>query len=692
MSTPLSRTTPTRAITTTLATRSAPFIPPPTTTYEPIVKSILRSRLVFLVFPYSALFCWTCTSLWMIWSLGGTSSLGLSRTLLVPFRPLTMLSALLSWSTAAVPAIVLRKVYLTPTRTPATSLSSLVKASFTKPVTLRSLVVYAISAIAAVALHIWILYVNEHTTYGLSLFVKSKKHPYYLNGRLLFVLLSQSAAAVAYSLRNMTLDRFVFRWARLSPDAQPPNKQRRRFNPSDIVQAIVIATVLATLAIPFAALIFGLLRFTLPLLHKVPLLRNVLRPFTAHFLRGPWTIFLPFRHLSLLMRAWFLAFTTVATWEFSNTIFDSIIYLPVPISDFTPEPHVTLVSGVSSSDVGFRYLAYSELRSLASDDSTTATTRRSSLFNDQKYNPNPWSHLVRESLLFLGKDYQHFLRRGKPPPTTPAPAQAGASAAPDLSHIATPMPLIRGSVFRSDKPSSPIHTVVESLGSDGPLAQALDQGAEAAHIPELFRSVEAAVLPTPTTKEEVKDKVKKATGVVERVPQRAKEEMGRLLARVVPAPVAREGAKLEVWWNEERLDKVTQSYLPHIELDVVIVEVLSHLICASLTEDKYGVVQRDIPKVLEAMLSFLSAIEQYHAEVRAKYTPPSPDQALTPEQILQFEARRVEVEKAGEILSYMSGGLKEGVARIVRRFGDKLLAFKFPPRIAQKLQPFLEYC
>lgn len=37
-------------------------------------------------------------------------------------------------------------------------------------------------------------------------------------------------------------------------------------------------------------------------------------------------------------------------------------------------------------------------------------------------------------------------------------------------------------------------------------------------------------------------------------------------------------------------------------------------------------------------------------------------------------------------------GLKDGIARIARTFGDKLLAFKFPPRVAQKLQGFLDYC
>jgi nucleoporin NDC1 len=35
--------------------------------------------------------------------------------------------------------------------------------------------------------------------------------------------------------------------------------------------------------------------------------------------------------------------------------------------------------------------------------------------------------------------------------------------------------------------------------------------------------------------------------------------------------------------------------------------------------------------------------------------------------------------------------LKEGVVRIVQTFGDKLLAFRFPPRIARKLQSFVDH-
>lgn len=42
---------------------------------------------------------------------------------------------------------------------------------------------------------------------------------------------------------------------------------------------------------------------------------------------------------------------------------------------------------------------------------------------------------------------------------------------------------------------------------------------------------------------------------------------------------------------------------------------LTRLACASLQEDRYGVVQRDLPKILEAFLSFLGALEDYRAEI-----------------------------------------------------------------------------
>ncbi|RDB16603.1 Nucleoporin NDC1 [Hypsizygus marmoreus] len=610
-------------------------------------------------------------------------------TAVVPFLPLTILGALITWTTAAAPAAVLRKVFLTPTRTPATSPSTSVKASLSKSSTTNAFVVYAFSAAIAAALHVFLAYAYDSSRDAkLGLFVKSKKHPYYLNGRLLFILLSQLSLALGFSLRNITLDRFVFSWSLV---ASSSNRKSTRFSPSEnVIKAIAVAAVFTTLTVPFSAVIFGLARMTLPAIYQLPLLHYFLRPFTAHFLRGSWTIFLPFRHLALLSRAWFLGFTTIFTWELSNGLFDTFIYQPVIVAQVTPDPHVTLVSGISSSDLAFRYFAYTELKTLAAEQSPAAVVRRTSLFSDQKHNPSPWAHLFRESLLFLGKDYQYFLNRGKPAAPKPEVKKVPTpSTSPPIK--VTQVPLIRTSIFQSGKPSSPIRSVVESLGSDGALAQALDAGAEAAHIPELFRTVEDAVLSEPA-KAEVKKSVEKATGVVEQFTNQAKAALHGAYERFAPTRAARFGERLGRWWRKDRLGRVVQGHLPNMEMDVVIVEVLSHLICASLTEDKYGVVQRDIPRVLEAMISFLAEIEKYQKEVRGMYAPPALDKTYTPEEFEELEALRIEVEKASDILGYVGDGMKEGIARIVRTFGDKLLAFKFPTRIAQKLQPFLEYC
>ena len=216
--------------------------------------------------------------------------------------------------------------------------------------------------------------------------------------------------------------------------------------------------------------------------------------------------------------------------------------------------------------------------------------------------------------------------------------------------------------------------VMDGLASDGALAQAVEAGADAAHIPELFRSVEAAVSSGPVTKEKRPAGVDGAKNWTLRgmggwVSGRVK--VG--LQRVVPEEVFRNMKELDGWWMKERMSRVVQTRCsPYLELDLVVVEgegprltiygvvsvddlfffpVLSHLVCASLTEDKYGVVQRDMPKIIEAMLSFLSAVEDYHAEIKARYVPlESEGQNVTLEELRKAEAIRVDVAATSEIL------------------------------------------
>jgi len=145
--------------------------------------------------------------------------------------------------------------------------------------------------------------------------------------------------------------------------------------------------------------------------------------------------------------------------------------------------------------------------------------------------------------------------------------------------------------------------------------------------------------------------------------------------------------------KRDRINKVAEKCLPNRDLDALIIEVLASLVCASLTEDRYGVVQRDIPRILEAFLSFLTVLEEYQVEVMKLYEPPTPDEIVQGDaRILgEKERTRVEVAKAAEAICVVADALKSGVADIARTFGDKLVAFKFPPRTAQKLQSFVMY-
>lgn len=120
-------------------------------------------------------------------------------------------------------------------------------------------------------------------------------------------------------------------------------------------------------------------------------------------------------------------------------------------------------------------------------------------------------------------------------------------------------------------------------------------------------------------------------------------------------------------------------------------------------------VQRDIPKILEALLSFLTAIEDYQTEINKLQVPLTPEdiQRLPVKELAQRERVALEVARAGEVLSEVSDGehfparrgqrsspcaaIKIGVGQIARTFGDKLAAFKFPPHIAHKLQGFVDY-
>ncbi|KAF5353752.1 hypothetical protein D9758_008654 [Tetrapyrgos nigripes] len=674
--------TPLRAIPSVLSSKASLSLPSPSQSYEPLVKSVLQTRLTSRILLLSAVFCWIQTVSWSMWGLGGMNGLGIGQLFILPVRLWVLAVALLQWLCIAVPVVVLRKANLTASRTNATSPSKTWHSAWAKPSTKRAMLVYCASSLLATALHVISAYITEANSGmrgdpRLSVFVKSKKHPHYLNGRLLFLVMSQLMVAFGFFVRNVMLDRFAFRWTASS----------NRSVSGYIIQTLLVVAVLTSICLPLASIVFGVLRGCLPIVYKFPLIHIFLRPFTAHFLRGSWSMLLPFYHYKLFFRAWFLGASTLGIWETSEAIFDVFVSEPVKVSHLAANPTVTLVSGLSSSDRTFKFFALSELHELAADDSPAASARRSDLFSDQKYSPTVWSHLCREILLLLGHDYQLLLRRGAPPPLKPIALPAASTSSP-AEIPATPTRLIQKPIFKSSKPS-PIRSVIDSLASDGSFPKAIDEGAESVHLPELFRGVENAVLPRlEKGKGDAKKSVDGAWGTVSNATKPLRGGFISVINAYAPVPIRNLLKAWGEWWDVPRVSRTVESSLAFRELDVLAVRVLSRLVSASLMEDRYGVVQRDTPKIVEAMLSFLSAVEEYQVEINGLAKPFEEGQIPTREEL----DKREETERASSILGFMADGLKEGVTDVVRTFGDKLSAFKFPPKTAGKLQGFLDYC
>ena len=109
-------------------------------------------------------------------------------------------------------------------------------AALAKPTTRRWIAVYITSSLLLLSLEFIRIWSKSEDT-RLSIFIKSRcvtrcnaqtlwsviplhrKHPYYLNGRFIFLVLAQVWLSISFALRDVMLERFVFRWAKALPSS-----------------------------------------------------------------------------------------------------------------------------------------------------------------------------------------------------------------------------------------------------------------------------------------------------------------------------------------------------------------------------------------------------------------------------------------------------------------------------------------
>lgn len=250
-----------------------------------------------------------------------------------------------------------------------------------------------------------------------------------------------------------------------------------------------------------------------------------------------------------------------------------------------------------------------------------------------------WSPLLRTLLVQLGSSYQLLADRGVPRPAPlpiAAPPPTGQSTSLPDHLLGSELKLRRdASIFKSGPLSQS-----QTFGSSSAVAAVADELVDTAALPEIFRSSTIQVVNAASAKSS--EIIAAPVAVVEKakgslmayVPT---AQVSGTVARVVPAPVKSQYAVVSGWWSNQRQGKQVERMVSAWEIDVFAIQgtlrpssslspadktcsaALTALTAHSFTQDSYGIVQRDIPRILESLCVLLHEVQ----EVKTEYQLPS---------------------------------------------------------------------
>ncbi|GAA6012085.1 hypothetical protein JCM11491_001745 [Sporobolomyces phaffii] len=436
----------------------------------------------------------------------------------------------------------------------------------------------------------------------------------------------------------------------------------------------------------------------------VVLRRPILRFILVHF-AGSWArphLYTLMRHsgaysFTLALRAVATSFLFSAMWEATHVIFEVYTTQPMSVSQFGSNPNQSLLSGLRSKEPYFQQFAFLEFQLLT----LTSKDRRESIFKDVKRSSGgsgggAWSELSRECLVLIGTELQRAKGRGRLPVTVTGfdstrPSSSSSSNEPNQKP---------SNVKTGDEIFVPTRSTLFDE-----LASTASNSSPSANVPSLSAAA-STVLGSKATSA-ISSAVSNAqTTLVSRVPSilqtGAASDDGRggresapasaptMQAEDVPQVVGSEG-RIAKWVPgplRETLFGISPEYtvtrcLPRVGETVCAIQALSNLTCASLKEDPYGVAQRDIPKILEGFVRYLTVLDGLEKEFDISASRSRErDGGERAERWSEIERKTVGV---------VQDALRHGARAILTEFSPYLSEFRFPTQIASQLQLLVDW-
>ncbi|KAJ3214185.1 Nucleoporin NDC1 [Dinochytrium kinnereticum] len=134
---------------------------------------------------------------------------------------------------------------------------------------------------------------------------------------------------------------------------------------------------------------------------------------------------------------------------------------------------------------------------------------------------------------------------------------------------------------------------------------------------------------------------------------------------------------LQSLFNKKKIDAIpvetlANKYFSDYQRVVWACQALAYFIVAATTEDRYGAVQKSVPAVLETLLRCLTLVEKYIAR------PPG---------LMPLNRRQIQLKKP----TCVADNLRTSIYSVVTSLYDYLGRYEFDPKVAEKLQRFLDF-
>ncbi|XP_076832642.1 nucleoporin NDC1 isoform X2 [Brachyhypopomus gauderio] len=397
--------------------------------------------------------------------------------------------------------------------------------------------------------------------------------------------------------------------------------------------------------------------------------------------------------LSLLYHLWMSGTFLLLTWNITVLLFRVYVTEPYrfPVqSTFAEDADQCLPKVLTEKDaLIMKFLALQDLALLAQ----YCPSRRREVFSLSQPggHPHNWNAISKECLTLLGELTQRLVAhhdavasngRAKPPSvgSDARSVSSGSSASEPEALLQTPRPSAvlktPGSVFLKSS----------AVGVSSPLTAPFTPGllspcyasAQSPHLtrrgPKLWSTstdsqANGSLPPSPSPSPSPSAlHPEHKSSLLSQWLQNRKEQVKGFLARRV----------LIAYLCNKLPEASSQALFADSQAHIWALEGLSHLVAASFSEDKYGVVQTTLPSILSCMLTLQEAVDRHF---KLPHASSKPVKAICSMGDSTYKTLRFSVRAA----------MKTAIYRITTTFGEHLNAVCVSAEHQKRLQQFLEY-